>query len=139
MARTPGRQTERPDDEPELQVDELSVFDIGQRLVELGKQLQAVGAYTDDDDLRDVIHQANEIGEDDVFEHVGRRVDGAVRSTLTGLREFRRSYDYWERVITEFALSKRNFTQRDAAQLLGVSTATINRWAQHPVEVPTYR
>lgn len=128
-----------PENEPVLQVDELGLFEIGQRLIELGEQLKTVGKHTDDPKLREAVRAANEIGDDDLAAETEQRVHESLRRTLTGLREFRRSYDYWERVIAEYMLSKRGFTQRDAAHLLGVSTATINRWAQHPVEVPTLR
>jgi hypothetical protein len=128
-----------PDDEPVLQVDELGLFDIGQRLIELGEQLKKVGTYTEDPNLREALRTAEEVAVDEVWDSVERRVQEGLRRTLVGLRDFRRSYDYWERVIAEYMLSKRGFTQRDAARLLGVSAATINRWAQHPVEVPILR
>jgi len=128
-----------PDDEPLLQIDELGLFDIGQRLIELGEQLAAVGKHNDERSIRSAIRMIEETGDDDLIRDTDERIDEGMRRTLVGLREFRRSYDYWERVTAEYMLSKRGFTQRDVARLLGVSTATINRWAQHPVEVPVLR
>jgi Trp operon repressor len=76
--------------------------------------------------------QAIEVGEDEVWEAEARHRSEQLQRTLMGMRSFRRNYDYWERAIAEYAL-RTGMTQRDAARLLGVSTATINRWNQHPV------
>jgi DNA invertase Pin-like site-specific DNA recombinase len=140
MARTPGRQTDAPDeDAPILQVDELNLFDVGRTLQELATQLRGVADLIDNGELRDMVKQAQEIQDDDLSEHVTRAVDEKFERTLTGLRSFRRNYDYWERVVAEYALTKQGLTQREAARLLGVSTATINRWAQHPVAIEASR
>ena len=80
-----------PDDEPVLQVDELDLFEIGQRLVELGEQLTTVGRLTDNKSLRATIRILNEVGDEDMERDVADQVDDALRRTLTGLREFRRS------------------------------------------------
>jgi len=63
----------------------------------------------------------------------------AMRETLEGLRKFRRNYDYWERLIAEFALAKMGYTQRDVAKYLGISLTTVNRWAQNPLTIPGHR
>lgn len=58
-----------------------------------------------------------------------------LRRALLALGSFRREYSRWERLLTEFALTRENLTQRDAAKLLGVGLSTVNRWAQHPLRV----
>jgi len=136
MARTPGRQTNEPDeDDPILQVDELNLYDVGRTVQELAAQLRGIADLIDNGELKRMITEADEIGVDEVSEHVAKVADERFERTLTGLRSFRRNYDYWERVIAEYALTKRSMTQREVARLLGVSTATINRWAQHPVAI----
>lgn len=140
MARTPGRQTNEPDeDDPILQIDELSFTDVGRTIQELATQLRGVADLIDSAELRKAFDDAAEIGEPDVHEHVNRMADERFERTLTGLRSFRRNYDYWERVIAEYALVKQEMTQREVARLLGVSTATINRWSQHPIAIEQKR
>ena len=58
-----------------------------------------------------------------------------LRRALLALGSFRREYSRWERLLTEYALTRQNLTQRDAAKLLGVGLSTVNRWAQHPLQV----
>ena len=58
-----------------------------------------------------------------------------LRRALLALGSFRREYSRWERLLTEYALTRENLTQRDAAKLLGVGLSTVNRWAQHPLRV----
>ncbi|HEY8590055.1 MAG TPA: helix-turn-helix domain-containing protein [Naasia sp.] len=140
MARTPGRQTNEPDDDaPILQVDELSFFDVGRTLQELATQLRGVADQIDNGDIRRLFEEAEEIGVPEAFEVADKRAKERFERTLVGLRSFRRNYDYWERVIAEYALGKQGMTQREVARLLGVSTATINRWAQHPVLIEPKR
>lgn len=65
----------------------------------------------------------------------------AMETLLKGLKMFRRDFAYWERLAAQHAMHELGFTQRRAASLLGASTNTTNRWAQHPLdpdEVPTY-
>ena len=115
------------------QVDDVSFHEIGQRLIDLGEQLRKIGTHTENSDLRKaLIYGAFDrtMGEVDEEERV---LDGAIRRTLGELNGFRRDYADWERIIVEFALTKRNMTQRDVARLLGVGLSTVNRWAQHPL------
>jgi hypothetical protein len=136
MARTPGRATDEPDDDaPILQVDELGFYEVGRTLQELAAQLRGVADLIDNGDLRRMYEVAEKVGAVEAFEDAERESDERFHRTLTGLRSFRRNYDYWERVIAEYALTKQNMTQREVARMLGVSTATINRWAQHPVMI----
>jgi hypothetical protein len=136
MARTPGRATDEPDeDAPILQVDELTVFEVGRTLQELAAQLRGVADLIDNGDLRRMYELAEKVGAEEAFEDADSASNERFNRTLTGLRSFRRNYDYWERVIAEYALTKQEMTQREVARLLGVSTATINRWAQHPVMI----
>jgi Trp operon repressor len=140
MARTPGRQTDEPDDDaPILQVEELNFFDVGRTLQELAAQLRGVADLIDNGEVRRLFEQAEEIGVVEAYEEADRVSNERFERTLTGLRSFRRNYDYWERVIAEYALTRQNMTQREVARLLGVSAATINRWAQHPVAVEPKR
>lgn len=136
MARTPGRATDEPDDDaPILQVDELNFYEVGSTLQELAAQLRGVADLIDNGDLRRMYEVAEKVGAVEAFEDADRASNERFQRTLTGLRSFRRNYDYWERVIAEYALNKQEMTQREVARLLGVSTATINRWAQHPVTI----
>jgi hypothetical protein len=136
MARTPGRATDEPDDDaPILQVDELNYYEVGRTLQELAAQLRGVADLIDNGDLRRMYELAEKVGAVEAFEDADRASNERFQRTLTGLRSFRRNYDYWERVIAEYALTKQEMTQREVARLLGVSTATINRWAQHPVMI----
>lgn len=139
MSRTPGRRPDQPEDEdPLLAVNEVDLRDIGQSLIELGEQLRKVGQLTEKKALleRGVLYgdEFHELTPQEVEQEISE-THLAMRHTLTGLRAFRRSYDYWERVIAEFALSRMHYTQRDTAKLLGVGVSTINRWAQNPLAV----
>lgn len=112
----------------------MYTMDVGRQLAELAQRLSAAAAHTNNPELRRRVKQIAEIGEEELYADLEDDFDERIRATLAAMHEFRRSYDYWERVIAEFAL-KRGFTQRAVAGMLGVSTATINRWAQHPVTV----
>ncbi|MFC0680528.1 helix-turn-helix domain-containing protein [Lysobacter korlensis] len=113
-------------------MDEVTFFEVGMQLRELARQLSDVSQLIDDEELRRLARQVDEIGVDELDEDVARQQSDRLQRTLMGMRSFRRNYDYWERAIAEYAL-RSGMTQRDAARLLGVSTATINRWNQHPV------
>ena len=140
MARTPGRQTDQQDDEaPLLQVDELVFGDVGRTLVELTEQLRRVADLLAGNDVARAWETAERVGAAEAYEDAEKLANTRFAETLSGLRSFRRNYDYWERAIAEFALSKQNMTQREVARLLGVSTATINRWAQHPLVIEERR
>lgn len=133
MARTPGRRTDEPDEDGNLApVDELTYFEVGIELRELAKQLNDVSSFIDDPKFKRELDEVQKHGSAQHFEDLETEFPDRLRRTLMGMRSFRRNYDYWERVIAEFAL-RDGFTQRDTARLLGVSTATINRWNQHPV------
>lgn len=115
------------------QVDDVSFHEIGQRLIDLGEQLRKIGTHTENPDLRKTLMYGS-LGESiSEIEEEQRFLDGMIRRTLGELNGFRRDYANWERIIVEFALTKRNMTQRDVARLLGVGLSTVNRWAQHPL------
>lgn len=140
MARTPGRQTDSQDeDAPLLQVDELDFSDVGRTLKELTDQLRGVTDLLAGGDLAKAWETAERVGVAEAYEDAESLSNARFSQTLSGLRSFRRNYDYWERAIAEFALTKQNMTQREVARLLGVSTATINRWAQHPLVIEERR
>lgn len=140
MSRTPGRKTDDPADEGELlQVDEVSFYEVGERLVDLGTELQRVGHEMDSDRLRQLERELREHGLDAIIEELDTSTDMALHRTLTGLRTFRREYDRWERLVAEYVMAKHNYTQRDTAKHLGVGVSTVNRWAQNPLKVQEYR
>lgn len=140
MARTPGRATDQPDDDaPLLQVEELTFSDVGRTLTELTGQLASVAALIDGPDFERAWNTAREVGVAEAYEDAERMSKDRFARTLSGLRSFRRNYDYWERAIAEYALKEQGMTQREVARLLGVSTATINRWAQHPLVIEERR
>jgi Trp operon repressor len=117
----------------ELQIDEVDFVDVGRQLVELGEQLIAVGRLVDNPERRANFSTAYEHNADEIVEKLESEEAEAFRSTLKGLRSFRRDYARWERIIVEYALTQKNYTQRDTAKLLGVGVSTINRWAQNPL------
>lgn len=113
-------------------VDVLSISDLGEQLRSLADQLAAVSKQTEPKKFRD-LERAWEIrGDREDGTQLDEAYSSAIRQTLIGLAQFRRSYDYWERLIAEYALNK-GFSQRQAAGYLGVAVSTINRWAQHPI------
>ena len=130
-----SKPTGTPEDAPEgsRQVEDVHLYEVGQRLIDLGEQLRTIGDHTAGIKLRREIERANQIAEEVVFEDLDREIRDAVRRTLTGLGQFRKEYSGWERIVVEYALTKHGFTQRDVARLLGVGLSTVNRWAQHPL------
>lgn len=106
--------------------------------MELGEQLRAVGQLIDNKRMREKDRLLEQIGDFELQEEIDREAREALRKTLTGLRSFRRDYDYWERIVAEYALTKWNYTQRDTAKLLGVGVSTINRWAQNPLKIQDF-
>ena len=123
---------EESTDESVNPVDVLSITDLGDQLSALASQLAVVSKHTNRENFRDVEKAWEIVGNDEDEARLDEAYSAAVRQTLMGLAQFRRSYDYWERLIAEYAL-KRGFSQRQAAGLLGVAVSTINRWAQHPL------
>jgi len=132
MARTPGRQTDEPDEGEDLAPSGMAFTDVGMRLSELARQLSIVAEHIDDKAFRKDAIEVAKFGNREAEEDLEREVETRLERTLLGMQSFRRNYDYWERAIAEYAL-RSGMTQREAARLLGVSTATINRWKQHPV------
>src|SRR4051812_16240773 len=111
MARTPGRQTDQPDeDAPLLQVEELSLRDVGRTLKELAEQIRNVADLIDGGDLEKAWELAEHVHVADAYEESERLEKDRFQRTLSGLRSFRRNYDYWERAIAEFALKDQGMT-----------------------------
>lgn len=129
---------------PKTQIDEIQLSDLGKHFVELGEKLQAVGRLTESQTMPVLDGKtvyARNVHEDMTMEEViewEADVRKRVRQTLTGLREFRRGYERWQRLTAEYALTQLGYTQRDTAELLGVAASTINRWAQHPLPIEDY-
>ena len=134
-----SEETEPTDDATGLAVDELAFFDVGRRLAELADQLRAVSNLIDNDRLHEDNATIYQHGSAQAVEHFEEDLSAAFRRTLSGLRAYRRNYNFWERVIAEYALTKMHYTQRDTAALLGVGVSTINRWAQNPLPIEDYR
>lgn len=130
---------ERDEDQTVLQVDEVKFSEVGERIVELGNQLIAVGNLIDNAARRAALNEAYLHGATEVIEHLESKASDAFRRTLMGLRSFRRDYAQWERIVVEYALTKQGYTQRDTAKLLGVGVSTVNRWAQNPLHVEDYK
>lgn len=120
-------------DEPVRPVDVLSIYDIGDQLRALGEQLSAIGKHGESQNFRGLEKAWEITGDEEEARMLEEAYSTALRQTLIGLSQFRRSYDYWERLIAEYAL-KQGLSQRQAAGLLGVAVSTINRWAQHPLD-----
>ncbi|GAB3574601.1 hypothetical protein GCM10027406_04870 [Leifsonia lichenia] len=124
--------------DPELQVDEVDRSDLAEKLSQLSEQLQRAAELLYNRTRADSLSERHFHGDEpDDYEQIqlDQKSADEFRRTLTTLRDFRRTYGRWERVIAEFALTKMNYTQRDAAKLLGVGVSTINRWAQHPLRI----
>lgn len=117
----------------------VTLNDIAASLSVLGDQLREIGGIANKPTTRQDIERhyygdqgdvQEQLIEDDLRDAEQRE---RLAQTLSALRTFRRSYYYWERVAVEYALNDGGFSQRRAAQLLGVGLSTINRWAQNPV------
>ncbi|QEE62330.1 helix-turn-helix domain-containing protein [Salinibacterium sp. dk2585] len=106
---------------------------------DLAEVLATVGQRAEAADLKREIRQAEEHGwPEDFAEELERRQEAVLIRTLSGLKRFRRSYEYTERAIAEYALHA-GLSQRDVARYLGVAASTINRWAQNPLEAQDLR
>lgn len=128
-----------PDDEPVYAVEGLRYSDVGMRLRDLSEQLARVADLIEDKKLHREGREAYEHGHEGAIAEYEAEVSKRFRQTLSGLGAYRRQYNFWERVIVEYALNEMNYTQRDAAQLLGVGLSTVNRWAQNPLRLEDYR
>lgn len=116
-----------------LQVDDVRLHEISKRLIDLGEQLRLIGSHTAAHKFEGDFEHAARIDVPEVWADYEEKLDDAARRTLAGLGSFRKEYANWERLVVEYALTKRGFTQRDVARLLGVGLSTVNRWAQHPL------
>jgi predicted transcriptional regulator len=137
------RETDGP--ESSYQIDEIELSDLGAHFVDLGERLKLVGQLTQEQSVParsgNITYMRNEyeeMTEEEVAEWESD-VRKRVRGTLTGLRDFRRDYERWQRLTAEYVLTRLGYTQREAAELLGVAASTINRWAQHPLPIEDYR
>ncbi|MDQ1126236.1 DNA-binding NtrC family response regulator [Microbacterium sp. SORGH_AS 505] len=129
-------------DEPHLQVDEVERIDLADKLDELSEQLHRAAELMHNRERSTQLHERALHGDDpDEYEllMLDAKSSDEFRRALTALRDFRRQYGHWERVIAEYTLQKMNYTQRDAAKYLGVGLSTINRWAQHPIQIDEER
>jgi GrpB-like predicted nucleotidyltransferase (UPF0157 family) len=127
---------------PMHQIDEVDLRDIGLKLRELADRLRDAGALIEERSMLEpgtvyVKDHFEDMTDFDVAsENASTRA--AFRDALRAMREFRRSYNRWERLTAEYALTRMQYSQRDAATELGVAASTINRWAQHPLVVEDY-
>jgi GrpB-like predicted nucleotidyltransferase (UPF0157 family) len=130
------------DDETGNQIDEVELSDLGRGLVEIAEDLQAAGAQLQGRSLLDANVSYTRHGQDDMtelqIESENARTRAAFHDTLKALRNFRREYNRLERLSAEYALTRLGYSQRDAAQTMGVAASTINRWAQHPLQIEDY-
>lgn len=127
-----------PDPQDELAVSSIELSDIGQTLIELGKQLIAAGQLTENMRSQPAgIQEAYDYGTSEQAEAVHdahyRAQQDALARTLTSMNAFRRGYERWERLAVEYGLTRLEFTQRRTATLLGVGLSTVNRWNQNPL------
>ena len=134
---------EEVSDLPVNQIDEIDLRAIGESLIELSERLNAAGARVStrillDPNVSYMKNEYEEMTDAEVAESIGQ-TRAQFRSVLRALRSFRREYDRWERLTAEFALTRMGYSQREAAQELGVAASTINRWAQHPLKIEDYR
>ncbi|MBF0672733.1 MAG: hypothetical protein IR160_09135 [Salinibacterium sp.] len=121
-----------------LQVEEVDRVDLADTLRDLGEQLQRAAEFMynrkQESELRERYAYGDTPNEYEQLELEAKHLE-EYRRALTTLREFRRQYGRWERVIAEYSLAKMGYSQRDAAKYLGVGVSTVNRWAQHPLTV----
>ncbi|QOD93522.1 hypothetical protein [Chryseoglobus sp. 28M-23] len=128
---------------PVNQIDEVDLRAIGESLIELSDRLNAAGARISTRFLLDpsgeyMKNEHEEMTPSEISDS-NAQTRSQFRSVLRALRTFRREYDRWERLTAEFALTRMGYSQREAAQELGVAASTINRWAQHPLKIEDYR
>lgn len=116
--------------------DEVTFAQLGEIIEALADDLHAVATRAEAKELKREMNnlQDRDWAIDDVQEEYNRRTAAVMIRTLSGLKRFRRNYEYWERAIAEYALKNEGLSQRDAARYLGVAGSTINRWAQNPLK-----
>lgn len=116
--------------------DEVTFDQLGSLIEDLAAQLHEVGKRAEASELKRDIEEIrkNDVMDDDVHDELNQRMDATLIRALSGLKQFRRNYEYWERAIAEYALKHRGLSQRDAARYLGVAGSTINRWSQNPLQ-----
>ncbi len=138
---TLGAMRKEPDDSPPLAREEVTFDQLGALLDTLADQLSTVANRAEAVDVKRAIQDEETIGITDeaVIEELNRRTEAVLIRTLSGLKQFRRNYEYWERAIAEYALDKQGLSQRDVARYLGVAASTVNRWAQNPLEAQDAR
>jgi hypothetical protein len=76
-------------------------LEISGETCKLDAQLQGVADLIDNGDLWRMCELADKVGAVEALEGAARAAGERFQRTLTGLRSFRRNYDYWERVIAE--------------------------------------
>ncbi|MBH0099924.1 helix-turn-helix domain-containing protein [Salinibacterium sp. NSLL150] len=133
--------SKEPDDSPPLALEEVSFDQLGAIIEALVEQLGTVANRAEANDVKRDIQEVHTHGvtHEDVIDELDRRTEAVVIRTLSGLKQFRRNYEYWERAIAEYALEKQGLSQRDVARYLGVAASTVNRWAQNPLEAQDAR
>lgn len=121
--------------------DEVTFGQLSAIIEALAEQLQTVANRAEATDLKREIDEVESFGvtDTDVHDELDRRIEAVFIRALSGLKQFRRNYEYWERAIAEYALEKQGLSQRDAARYLGVAASTINRWAQNPLVTQEYQ
>lgn len=139
----PEESAEPVDELPSRQLDEIEMRDLAEKLKELSAQLRAAGERIEgrfmyDSNVTYMNNHWEEMSPEEV-DDANARTRSEFRGMLRALRSFRREYDRWERLTAEYALEHMNYSQREAAQELGVAASTINRWAQHPLKIEDYR
>jgi transcriptional regulator with XRE-family HTH domain len=120
---------------------EVTFGQLGALIESLSEQLATVANRAEASDVKRDTQAINTHGIDDpdVIDELNRRTEAVIIRTLSGLKQFRRNYDYWERAIAEYSLETQGLSQRDVARYLGVAASTINRWAQSPLEAQDSR
>ncbi|MEL0627642.1 helix-turn-helix transcriptional regulator [Salinibacterium amurskyense] len=133
--------SKEPEDAPPLALEEVTFDQLGALIEELASQLGTVANRAEALDVKRDLQtvRAHSVTDEDVIDELERRSEAVLIRTLSGLKQFRRNYEYWERAIAEYALEKKGLSQRDVARYLGVAASTVNRWAQNPLEAQDAR
>lgn len=139
----PDDSSTEEDGRARFQIDEVDLDGIGRGLDAIAKELQEAAARLFgrsmlEDGVTYFKDPYEAMTDYEVMAENGE-TQAAFRSTLRSMRKFRREYDRWERLTAEYALTRMNYSQREAAKELGVATSTINRWSQSPLTIEEYR